>query len=84
MIRVHADSSRDHALIAKAIGGTAHVVNGVGRFARDGTRVECVILGSRHPIPAEHLELVRELTRILQSWAWVASGRAAAAGPRKA
>ena len=63
MIRVHADSSRDHALIVKAIGGTAHVVNGVGRFARDGTRVECVILGSRHPIPAEHLELVRELKR---------------------
>ena len=63
MIRVHADSSRDRALIVEAIGGTAQVVNGVGRFARDDIRVECVILGARHPIPAEMVELVRKLQR---------------------
>lgn len=63
MIRVHADSSRDRALIVEAIGGTTHVVNGVGRFARDDIRVECVILGTRHPISGEKVELVRELQR---------------------
>ena len=63
MIRVHADSSRDRALIVEAIGGTAHVVNGVGRFARDDLRVECVILGARHPVSAAKVELVRELRR---------------------
>ena len=63
MIRVHADSSRDRALIVEAIGGTAHVVNGVGRFVRDDTRVDCVILCSRHPISSEKVELVRELQR---------------------
>lgn len=68
MIRVHADSSRDRALIVEAIGGTVHVVNGVGRFARNDTRVECVILCSRHPISSEKVELVRELQR---SMPWV-------------
>jgi len=63
MIRVHADSSRDRARIVEAIGCTAHVVNGVGRFAHEDIRVECVILATRHPIPAEKVELVRQLQR---------------------
>jgi hypothetical protein len=63
MIRVHADSSRDRALIVKAIGGAGRVVHGVGPFGSDDTRVECVIMGSRHPISVERLALVREFER---------------------
>lgn len=63
MIRVHAGSARDRALIVEAIGAAGRVVNGVGPFASDDTRVECVVLGSRHPTSAEEFELVRELER---------------------
>lgn len=63
MIRVVADSSSDAALIAEAVGGAAEVLNGVGPFRRGDSRVECVVLACRSPVPPARLTLARELER---------------------
>ncbi len=63
MIRVVADTSRDAALIADAIGGAAHVMHGSGRFAAGDPQVECVVLGCRSPIPPGRLDLARAIKR---------------------
>lgn len=63
MIQVLADSPADAALIAKAVGSDARVVNDSVRFVKGGHRVECLILGCRHPIPPERIELLRKIER---------------------
>lgn len=63
MIRVVADSSGDAAIIAEAVGGAAEVLNGVGPLRRGDSRVECVVLACRSPVPPTRLELAREIER---------------------
>lgn len=63
MIRVVADSSSDAALIADAVGGAAELLNGVGPFRRGDSRVECVVLACRPPVPPARLTLAREIER---------------------
>lgn len=63
MIQILADSPGDAALIAKAVGSNARVVDDPVRFANGGRHVECLILGCRHPIPPEKIELLRTIER---------------------
>lgn len=63
MIKVLAGSKNDAALIARAVGNAARVVANAGQFTNGDGSVECLILGCRHPIPAETIELLRDIER---------------------
>jgi len=63
MINVLAGSENDAALIARAAGSAARIVTGAARFTNGDDPVECLILGCRHPIPAETIELLRDVER---------------------
>lgn len=63
MIQILADSPDDAALIAKAVGSDARIVDDPVWFANGGRRVECLILGCRRPIPTERIELLRKIER---------------------
>ena len=63
MIRVLADSPHDARRIAAAAGGKAKIVKGADSFTNGDGLVECLILGCRHPIPAERIELLRHIER---------------------
>ena len=63
MIQILADSPDDAALIARAVGSDARIVDDPVRFANGGGHVECLILGCRHPIPTEKTELLRKIER---------------------
>lgn len=68
MIRVLADSPRDARRIAAAVGGKAKIVKDGKEFARADGHAECLILGCRHPIPAERIELLRHIE---QNGLWI-------------
>lgn len=63
MIKVLAGSKNDAAVIARAVGNAARVVANAGQFTNGDGSVECLILGCRHPIPAETIELLRDIER---------------------
>ncbi len=63
MIIVLAGSENDAALIARAAGTAARVVTDAVQFTNGDGPVECLILGCRHPIPAETIELLRDIER---------------------
>lgn len=63
MINVLAGSENDAALIARAAGYAARIVADAAQFTNGDGPVECLILGCRHPIPAETIELLRDIER---------------------
>lgn len=63
MIKVLAGSENDAALIARAAGNAAQVVADAVQFTNGDGHVECLVLGCRHPIPAETIELLRDIER---------------------
>ncbi|MXX68936.1 MAG: hypothetical protein F4Y74_08250 [Gemmatimonadales bacterium] len=63
MIKILADSENDAALIARAVGNAAQVVADAVQFTNGDGPVECMVLGCRHPIPAETIELLRDIER---------------------
>ena len=63
MISVLADSSDDAAIIAKAVGGTARIVDSADQFSNGSTLVDCLVLGCRNPIPEGRIQLLREIER---------------------
>lgn len=63
MIQILTDSPDDAALIAKAVGSDTRIVHDSVRFVKGGRRVECLILGCRHPIPSERIELLQKIER---------------------
>ncbi|MCZ0935927.1 MAG: hypothetical protein OXJ54_12175 [Gemmatimonadetes bacterium] len=63
MINVLAGSENDAALIARAAGTAARVVTDAVQFTNGDGPVECLILGCRHPIPPETIELLRDIER---------------------
>ena len=63
MIKILADSLHDRMFIAEAVGGTTSPFDDVAQFANGDGHVECLILGCRHPIPPERVELVRQIKR---------------------
>lgn len=63
MIKILADSPNDARRIAAAVGGNAKIVRNADEFTNDDGRVECLILGCRHPILAERIELLRHIER---------------------
>ena len=63
MIRILADSPEDAMLVAEAVGSAARVATDAGQFTNGDGHVECLILGCRHPIPTERIELLREIER---------------------
>ena len=64
MINVLAGSENDAALIARAAGSAARIVTDPARLTNGDGPVECLILGCRHPIPAETIELLRDVERM--------------------
>lgn len=63
MINVLAGSENDAALIVRAAGNAARVVTDAAGFTNGDGPVACLILGCRHPIPAETIELLRDIER---------------------
>ncbi|MYA33341.1 MAG: helix-turn-helix transcriptional regulator [Gemmatimonadales bacterium] len=63
MINVLAGSKNDAALIARAAGSAARIVTNAAQFVNGDDPVECLILGCRHPIPAETIELLGDIER---------------------
>ena len=63
MINILADSPHDARRIAAAVGGKAKIVKNADEFTNGSGRVACLILGCRHPIPAERIELLRHVER---------------------
>lgn len=63
MINVLARSENDAALIARAVGNAAQVVADAAQFTNGDGPVECLILGCRHPIQAETIEILRDVER---------------------
>lgn len=63
MIKVLAGSENDVARIARAVGKAARIVTDAAQFTNGDGPVECLILGCRHPIPAERIELLRDIER---------------------
>lgn len=63
MIRVLADSPHDARRIAAAVGEEAKIVKDADSFTNGDGHAECLILGCRHPIPAERIELLRHIER---------------------
>ncbi|MDE2719961.1 hypothetical protein [Candidatus Palauibacter polyketidifaciens] len=59
MINVLAGSENDAALIARAAGSAARIVTDAAQFTNGDGPLECLILGCRHPIPAETIELLQ-------------------------
>ena len=53
MIRILAGSPYAARRIAAAVGGKAKIVEDADDFTNVDGHVECLILGCRHPIPAE-------------------------------
>ena len=63
MINVLAGSEKDAARIVRAAGSAARVVADAAQFTNGDDPVECLILGCRHPIPAETIDLLRDIER---------------------
>ena len=63
MINVLAGSENDAALIARAAGSAARIVTDAAQFTNGDGPLECLILGCRHPIPAETIELLQDIER---------------------
>ena len=63
MIKILADSPHDARRIAAAAGRGAKIVQNADEFTNGDGRVECLILGCRHPILAERIELLRRIER---------------------
>ena len=63
MIRILAGSPYAARRIAAAVGGKAKIVEDADDFTNVDGHVECLILGCRHPIPAERIELLRKIER---------------------
>ena len=63
MIKVVAGSPDDGAIIVRAVGCTARVVQDEGLFTGRDVHAACVIVACRHPIPPERLALLQEIER---------------------
>lgn len=63
MIKILADSPNDARRIAAAVGGKAKIVRNADEFTNGDGHVECLILGCRHPMPAERIELLWHIER---------------------
>ena len=63
MIKILADSLHDRMFVAAAVGGATSPFDDAAHFANGDGHVECLILGCRHPIPPERVELVRKIKR---------------------
>ena len=63
MINILADSPHDARLIARAVGGKAHIAKDANQFTNGVGHAESLVLGCRHPMPRQRIALLREIER---------------------